>query len=101
PERCDEKAEDGKWVSVHYAGKLADGTEFDNSYSRNDPITFQIGSNRVIPGWEEGIRGMCAGEKRHLEIPPHLGYGDEGIGPIPGGATLFFDVELVGISEEP
>ncbi|GIL67771.1 hypothetical protein Vafri_21293 [Volvox africanus] len=101
PEHCETKAADGKFVAVHYVGKLTDGTEFDNSFARGEPIEFQLGSGRVIPGWEEGIQGMCVGEKRRLEIPPHLGYGNEGIGPIPGGATLVFDVELVRITDEP
>ncbi|KAG2495038.1 hypothetical protein HYH03_006970 [Edaphochlamys debaryana] len=101
PDTCETKAQNGDWVAVHYVGKLTDGTEFDSSYTRNDPIEFQLGAQQVIPGWEQGIQGMCVGEKRKLTIPPHLGYGQEGSGPIPGGATLIFDVDLVRITEEP
>ncbi|KIZ03037.1 peptidyl-prolyl cis-trans isomerase, FKBP-type [Monoraphidium neglectum] len=101
PEGCDEarKAKPGDTVSVHYAGRLVDGTEFDNSFKRGEPITFELGQGRVIKGWDRGINGMCVGEKRKLKIPPHLGYGDSGAGAsIPGKATLIFDTELVKIA---
>ncbi|GFR45761.1 hypothetical protein Agub_g7176 [Astrephomene gubernaculifera] len=101
PEKCETKAKNGDYVGVHYIGKLTDGTEFDNSYKRSEPIEFQLGYGQVIAGWEQGILGMCPGEKRRLHIPPHLGYGDGGMGPIPGGATLVFDVELSYIASEP
>ncbi|KAI8466869.1 MAG: hypothetical protein J3K34DRAFT_432270 [Monoraphidium minutum] len=100
PEGCDDarKAKPGDTVAVHYAGRLVDGTEFDNSFTRGEPITFELGKGRVIKGWDQGINGMCVGEKRKLKIPPHLGYGDAGAGPtIPGKATLIFDTELVKI----
>jgi len=86
----------GENVSVHYIGKLADGTVFDNSYGRGEPIEFPIGIGYVIPGWDEGIRLLEEGDKATFVIPPHLGYGEAGAGGvIPPNATLIFDVELV------
>ncbi|KAG8387252.1 hypothetical protein BUALT_Bualt02G0002100 [Buddleja alternifolia] len=80
-------------------GKLTDGTVFDSSFERGDPIEFELGSGQVIKGWDQGILGMCLGEKRKLKIPSKLGYGDQGSPPtIPGGATLVFDTELVGVN---
>ena len=87
---------------MHYTGTLEDGKKFDSSYDRSEPFKFQIGVGQVIRGWEEGVLGMCAGEKRRLIVPPELGYGDQGAGDIiPGGATLHFDVELMGVEEGP
>lgn len=85
----------GTQVKVHYTGKLLDGTVFDSSISRNEPIQFDLGVGQVIPGWDEGIRLMSRGEKGILFIPYYLGYGDRGAGAIPPFATLIFDVELV------
>ena len=85
----------GTQVKVHYTGKLLDGTVFDSSISRNEPIQFDLGVGQVIPGWDEGIRLMSKGEKGILFIPYYLGYGDRGAGAIPPFATLIFDVELV------
>lgn len=91
-------AEKGKKVFVHYTGRLEDGTKFDSSLDRGEPIDFPLGGGRVIPGWEEGIEGMKVGEKRKLTIPSSLGYGDRGMPPvIPPKATLVFDVELVDV----
>jgi peptidylprolyl isomerase len=88
----------GATVKVHYAGRLTDGKEFDNSYKRGQPIEFKVGTGMVIPGWDEGIMLMQKGEKRTLIIPPNLGYGERGAGGvIPPNATLIFDVELVDI----
>ncbi|PNW76848.1 hypothetical protein CHLRE_11g478750v5 [Chlamydomonas reinhardtii] len=101
PDSCDPKTKVGDWVGVHYVGKLENGEEFDNSITRGEPIEFQLGAQQVIAGWETGILGMCVGEKRRLHIPPHLAYGDEGAGPIPAGASLVFDVELVRITDTP
>jgi FKBP-type peptidyl-prolyl cis-trans isomerase len=92
------EAESGDEISVHYRGTLKDGTEFDSSYSRNEPFTFVLGIGQVIQGWDEGVVGMKVGEKRVLEIPSSLGYGESGTGPIPGNAGLIFEVELVSIN---
>ncbi|KAK9944700.1 hypothetical protein M0R45_010256 [Rubus argutus] len=98
PETCELKARKGDKVRVHYRGKLTDGTVFDSSFERGDPIFFELGTGQVIKGWDQGIVGMCIGEKRKLKIPAHMGYGDQGSPPtIPGGATLIFDTELVEI----
>lgn len=89
--------EAGEIVSVHYRGTLEDGTEFDNSYDRGEPITFPLARGLVIAGWEEGIALMQVGEKAKLLIPPNLAYGEQGRGEIPPNATLIFEVELVSI----
>ena len=92
------KAEAGKTVSVHYTGKLSDGTKFDSSYDRNQPIEFELGRGRVIKGWDEGISLLNVGSKATFIIPPDLAYGARGAGGvIPPNATLIFDVELVEI----
>ena len=75
-----ETAKNGMQVSVHYQGRLTDGTIFDDSQKRGMPFSFTLGSGLVIPGWEQGIAGMKIGEKRVLTIPPELGYGAAGAG---------------------
>lgn len=85
----------GATIKAHYTGKLLDGTKFDSSYDRGQPIEFPVGSGRVIKGWDEAFLTMKKGEKRVLIIPPELGYGPAGRGPIPPNATMVFDVELV------
>ncbi|MFQ6611048.1 MAG: FKBP-type peptidyl-prolyl cis-trans isomerase, partial [Fidelibacterota bacterium] len=87
----------GQTVSVHYTGTLEDGTKFDSSHDRGQPLSFAVGTGRVIQGWDEALLLMPKGSKRTLIIPPNLGYGDRGIGPIPPNATLIFEVELVDI----
>ncbi len=84
-------------VTVHYVGTFADGREFDSSVRRGEPTTFPL--NRVIEGWQEGVALMGVGDKVELAIPWQLAYGPDGKGPIPGGATLLFTVEL--LSAEP
>ena len=91
----------GQTVSVHYTGWLTTGSKFDSSVVRGQPLPFPIGTGRVIRGWDEGVMMMRVGEKRRLIIPPSLGYGERGSPPaIPGGSTLIFDVELLGIVEQ-
>ena len=93
------QAEKGKTVSVHYKGQLADGTVFDSSYKRKQPLEFPVGVGQVIPGWDEGIQLLQVGDKARLVIPCDLGYGSRGAGGvIPPDATLIFDVELMGVS---
>ena len=94
-------ASPGDRVWVEYTGKLTDGTKFDSSldHAPDKPFTFVIGHNEVIAGWDEGIAGMKVGDKRHLIIPPNLGYGASGGGPIPPNATIVFDVQLLGIKK--
>ena len=87
----------GNNVSVHYSGYLLDGTKFDSSYDRGEPITFPLGQGRVIKGWDEGIGMLKVGGKAKLIIPPNLAYGDRAIGPIPANSILMFEVELVDI----
>ncbi|MCH4551207.1 MULTISPECIES: peptidylprolyl isomerase [Aestuariibaculum] len=92
------KATKGKNVSVHYKGQLADGTVFDSSYKRNQPIDFPVGMGQVISGWDEGIQLLSVGDKARFVIPSHLGYGSRGAGGvIPPNATLIFDVELMNV----
>ena len=87
----------GDTVTVHYIGTLQNGQEFDNSQKRGEPFTFEVGAGNVIQGWEEGLLGMKVGGTRILVIPSDMAYGDAGIGPIPGGASLVFSIELMAI----
>ena len=92
----------GQTCQMHYTGWLwengAKGKKFDSSLDRGQPFAFPLGMGRVIKGWDEGVASMKVGGKRTLLIPPGLGYGDRGAGGvIPGGATLLFEVELLGI----
>ena len=93
-----EKSEKGKNVSVHYKGQLEDGTVFDSSYDRKQPIDFVLGVGQVIKGWDEGLQLMQVGDKARFVIPSHLAYGSQGAGgTIPPDATLIFDVELMDV----
>ncbi|CAG0912423.1 unnamed protein product [Notodromas monacha] len=95
---CPTKSRKGDLLHMHYSGSLEDGSIFDSSYERKEPLTFTLGMGQVIKGWDQGLLGMCEGEKRKLVIPSSLGYGESGAPPkIPGGATLIFEVELVKI----
>ena len=99
---CTRKSKNGDNLSMHYTGTLADGTKFDSSVDRGTPYEFTLGEGRVIVGWEQGLLGMCPGDKRRLTIPPDLGYGNQGAGGgrIPPGATLVFEVELMEIKND-
>lgn len=98
------QADTTKTVSVHYTGYIYDvrvastkGTQFDTSVGKA-PFSFKLGANQVIPGFDQGVTGMKVGGKRTVTIPASLGYGAAGNGPIPGGAALVFDIELVSVS---
>ena len=87
-------------ISVHYEGKLTDGTVFDASRPRGRPFSFILGKGQVIKGWDLGIEGMAIGEIRRLTIPPEMGYGAIGVeGAIPPNATLIFEVELLAVDK--
>lgn len=101
PDKCTVKSKKGDTLHMHYTGTLQDGTEFDSSIPRGQPFVFTLGTGQVIKGWDQGLLGMCEGEKRRLVIPSDLGYGDRGAPPkIPGGATLVFEVELLQIERK-
>eukprot|EP00741_Cyanophora_paradoxa_P018031 tig00021037_g17411.t1 len=87
----------GQMVKVHYTGRLENGQVFDSSRDRGRPFSFKIGTGMVIKGWDEGVMSMKVGGQRKLTVPPALGYGSRGIGPIPPNSTLIFDVELLSI----
>ena len=95
PPTCDMQAQPGDSLTMHYTGKLYSScTQFDSSIGK-DPFTFTLGKGEVIKGWDDGLRGMCRGEKRKLTIPSDLAYGDDGSGEsIPGGSALVFEVEV-------
>ncbi len=82
-------------VTLHYAGTLIDGTPFDSSYDRGEPATFPLG--RLIKGWQVAVPEMGVGDTIEVAIPAMQAYGPEGKGPIPGGATLMFKIELIAI----
>lgn len=92
------QATKGDLVSVHYKGQLLDGTVFDSSYKRNQPLDFNIGLGQVIAGWDEGIQLLKVGDKARFVIPSELAYGSSGAGgDIPPDAILIFDVELMNV----
>jgi FKBP-type peptidyl-prolyl cis-trans isomerase FkpA len=91
------QASNGRSLDMHYTGWLANGNKFDSSRDRNQPFPFTLGAGQVIRGWDLGVEGMRVGGRRRLVIAPALGYGSGGSGPIPGGAVLVFDVELLTV----
>ncbi|MEI6062495.1 MAG: FKBP-type peptidyl-prolyl cis-trans isomerase [Bacteroidota bacterium] len=93
-----ESPDDNDMVSVHYTGTLIDGTKFDSSRDRGEPIEFPV--NGVIPGWTEALKIMKPGAQYMLYIPAKLAYGDKATGPIPAGSTLIFDVELLELEKK-
>jgi FK506-binding protein 14 len=110
PEGCDaaKKSKSGDELEMHYTGTIDEssvagekGKQFDSSVGKS-PFKFTVGAGMVIKGWDQGLVGMCIGEKRTLIIPPELGYGEQGAGGvIPGGATLKFTVELLTMGDAP
>uniref|UniRef100_A0A672HKP1 peptidylprolyl isomerase n=1 Tax=Salarias fasciatus TaxID=181472 RepID=A0A672HKP1_SALFA len=100
PEECDVHTKKGDFVKYHYNASLMDGTPIDSTYNYGKTYNIVLGANQVVPGMEDGLMDMCVGEKRHLVIPPHLGYGERGVtGEVPGSAVLVFDIELVEMEE--
>ncbi|KAF9173220.1 Peptidyl-prolyl cis-trans isomerase fpr2 [Mortierella sp. AD011] len=93
------KSKDGDKLSMDYTGTLwSTGAQFDTSIGRG-PFDFVLGQGQVIKGWDQGLRGMCVGEKRKLTIPSNLAYGERSMGPsIPANSALVFEVELLGIN---
>lgn len=87
----------GKRVAIHYVGSLTNGTQFDANGPTDTPFAFTIGTGQVIPGFDEGVRGMAVGGKRQLIIPPALAYGNRAVGPIPANSILVFTIDLVSI----
>uniref|UniRef100_A0A8C5A7A9 peptidylprolyl isomerase n=1 Tax=Gadus morhua TaxID=8049 RepID=A0A8C5A7A9_GADMO len=98
PEECEKITKNGDFVKYHYNASLMDGSHIDSTHNYGKTYNIVLGANQVVPGMEEGLKDMCVGEKRHLVIPPHLGYG-EGADEVPGSAVLVFDVELVEVEE--
>jgi FKBP-type peptidyl-prolyl cis-trans isomerase len=82
-------------VTANYRGSFIDGAEFDSSYKKGTPLTFQV--DKIIPGWKEALQLMKVGSNWQLFVPPELGYGERSVGPIPPNATLIFEVELIAI----
>lgn len=93
------EAKPGTIVTVDYVGRLTDGTVFDNSVERKQPLVFTLGAPGIIPGFQVGVNGMRVGGERLLSVPPSLGYGAEQIGAIPPNSTLIFDVKLIKVEE--
>ncbi|KAK7692507.1 hypothetical protein QCA50_004134 [Cerrena zonata] len=102
PEDCPVTAQKGDSIKVHYTGTLfSNGNKFDSSYDRNQPLPLTLGVGQVIRGWDEGLIGMCQGEKRVLTIPSNMAYGSRGAGGvIPPNAALVFETELVELNSK-
>jgi peptidylprolyl isomerase/FKBP-type peptidyl-prolyl cis-trans isomerase FkpA len=92
-----EESKKGDTLVVHYTGTFENGEKFDSSLDRGESFSFILGQGMVIEGWEQGMLGMKAGEKRKIFIPYELGYGEFDYGPIPGKSNLIFEVELLEI----
>ncbi|XP_068616027.1 peptidyl-prolyl cis-trans isomerase FKBP9-like [Brachionichthys hirsutus] len=100
PGECPKQTKKGDFVKYHYNASLMDGTDIDSTYNYGKTYNIVLGANQVVPGMEDGLLEMCVGEKRHLVIPPHLGYGERGVtGEVPGSAVLVFDVELIDVED--
>jgi len=102
-----EKIKNKNVVKMHYTGTIASasktgekGKQFDSTLTRGTPVEFQIGSGQAMKGFEKGLLGLCKGVKVKLLIPPREGYGDRGVGDIPAGATLLFDIEVLDTSTD-
>uniref|UniRef100_A0A8C7HFW9 peptidylprolyl isomerase n=1 Tax=Oncorhynchus kisutch TaxID=8019 RepID=A0A8C7HFW9_ONCKI len=96
PEVCETLAKKGDFVKYHYNASLMDGSFIDSTYNYGKTYNIVLGANQVVPGMEEGLKEMCVGERRHLVIPPHLGYGERGVdGEVPASAVLVFDIEMI------
>ncbi|KAI0121152.1 cation transport protein-domain-containing protein [Xylariales sp. AK1849] len=99
---CDRRTQKGDTIEAHYRGTLAsNGNKFDASYDRGTPFSFKLGVGQVIKGWDIGMEGACVSFPWTLTVPPELGYGNRGMGPIPAGSTLIFEIEIVGIKGVP
>lgn len=92
-------AKSGDTVTIHYKGLFKDGKEFDSSYKRNEPFPVQLGAHQTVPGFEMGLMGIKAGEKRRILIPAVLGYGARAIGPIPANTDLIFEIEALKVGK--
>lgn len=95
-----DEATTGSRVVIHYVGHFVDGKIFDSSVARNEPLQFVLGTGQVIKGMEDGVTGMKVGGKRIISIPPELAYGANDYGPIPGGSTLIFELELLKVDQQ-
>jgi FKBP-type peptidyl-prolyl cis-trans isomerase FkpA len=89
----------GQQVAIHYQGNLPNGTPFDANGPSDPPFVFRLGAGEVVPGFDEGVAGMRVGGRRQVVIPPALGYGAQGNGPIPANSILVFTIELVSVSK--
>uniref|UniRef100_A0A3Q3X3Q3 peptidylprolyl isomerase n=1 Tax=Mola mola TaxID=94237 RepID=A0A3Q3X3Q3_MOLML len=100
PDECKKQTKKGDYIKYHYNASLMDGTVIDSTYNYEKTYNIVLGANQVVPGMEDGLLDMCVGERRHLVIPPHLGYGERGVsGEVPGSAVLVFDIELIDMEE--